>query len=50
MGSERSRNDIIQRTRVACCLSKAKNTHIEYVILIAFSKANMFMWKLLNIK
>ena len=30
-------NDIIQRMRFACCITKATDTHSEYVILIAFT-------------
>ena len=28
-------DNITQRTRIACCIPKARNTHSEYVILIA---------------
>ena len=31
-------DNIIQRMRFACCITKATDTHLEYVILIAYPR------------
>jgi hypothetical protein len=33
---DRTRDSVIRRMRFACCVTKATNTHSEYVIFIAF--------------
>jgi hypothetical protein len=37
-GREATDDNIIRRTRFSCWLTKAKNTHSEYVIIIAFPR------------
>ena len=34
-------DNIIRRIRIACWISKATDTHSEYVILIGFSQGNI---------
>ena len=34
-------DNIIQRMRTACWITKAKNTHSEFVILIAFARQEL---------
>ena len=46
---ERGRSQMtIWRTRIACCLPKAANTHSEYVILNVFSLQQLVARTLLN--
>jgi hypothetical protein len=42
-------DNIIRCVRIACCISKAADTHSEYVIPYFFSSATMVVWMCLNI-
>jgi hypothetical protein len=42
---EKTHNDIIRRTRVACWITKTTDTNSEYVIIIALSRATMVTHK-----